>query len=136
SFNFNSNQLAHAVSSALGVDYRKAEEIKNKEGLISSRPDLTKTLYLLIDPLLMEIKNISAEFLQTDNKEVQEVYITGGTANLPGLKEYFAESLAKPVYVPNCFADILYPPILEETLKTMKSSYSVAVGAALGGLET
>jgi len=136
SFNFNSNQLVHAVSSALGIGYTEAEEIKNKEGLASGRPDVVKTLYILIDPLLLEIKNVMAEFFQAEKKEIEEIYLTGGTANLPGLKEYFAESLKKTVVVPNCFSDLLYPPILEENLKKMSSGFSVAVGVALGGLET
>lgn len=136
SFNFNSNQLSRAISSALGVGYNEAEEIKNKEGIASPKKDIAETLHPLIDPLLAEIKSISAEFFQTEQKQIEEVYLTGGTANLPGLKEYFAGSLKKSVYVPNCFSGFLYPPILETTLKEMSPSFSVAVGVALGGLET
>ena len=134
SFNFYSGQLSKAVSSALGIGLEKAEEIKNKEGLISSRPGVPETLYLLIDPLIAQIKNISAEFFQAEQKQVEEIYLTGGTANLPGLKEYFAESLKKSVYVPNCFSDFLYPPVLDQELKEMSPRFSVAVGAALAGL--
>lgn len=134
SFNFYTGQLSGAVSSALGMGLEKAEEIKNKEGIISSRPGVSETLYLLIDPLLAQIKNISAEFFQSEQKQVEEIYLTGGTANLPGLKEYFAESLKKNVYVPNCFSDFLYPPILDQELKEMSPRFSVAVGAALAGL--
>ncbi len=136
SFNFNSSQLAYVVASTMGISQQEAEEIKNKEGLLSTSQELTKTLYLLIEPLLIEIKNVSAEYLQSERKEVEEIYLTGGMANLPGLKEYVAESLKKNVYAPNCFSEFLYPPILEDTLKKMSSSFSVSVGVALGGLET
>lgn len=135
SFNFRGSQLSKAVSSALEIELDKAEEIKNKEGILSSRPDVAETLYLLINPLLAEIKSISGEFLQSEQKDVEEIYLTGGAANLPGLKEYFAESLKKDVYIPNCFSDFLYPPILEETVKEISPRFSVAIGAALGGLE-
>lgn len=135
SFNFYSSQLSKAVASALGVPEREAEAIKNKEGIISSRHGVSETLYLLIDPLLSKVRSISAEFLQTEKKQVEEIYLTGGTAHLPGLKEYFEESLDKKAYVPNCFSDLLYPPILEKTLRDMSPSYSVAVGVALSGLE-
>ena len=50
-------------------------------------------------------------------KEVDEIYLTGGTSALPGLKEYFAEVLKKKVEIPNCFSEFLYPPILEKTLE-------------------
>ncbi len=136
SFDFNSSQLSRVVSSALGVGYEQAEDIKTKEGLMYFRNDIVRNLYLLIDPLLIEIKSISAEFFQSDKKQIEEIYLTGGTANLPGLKEYFTESLKKDVFVPNCFAEFLYPPILEETLRKMSPNFSAAVGVALGGLET
>lgn len=136
SFNFYSSKLASAVASALGITQQEAEHIKNTEGILSKRQGVSETLYLLIDPLLREVQGISAEFAQAERKPVEEMYIIGGTANLPGLKEYFAESLQKPVHVPNCFADLLYPPILEETLKDMSPGFAVSVGAALGGIES
>ena len=136
SFNFYSNQLSRAVASALGVCDAEAEEIKKKEGLVSSRQALSETLHLLVDPLVAKLRSISAEFSQSEKKEIEEVYITGGTANLPGLKEYFQDQLGKKTSVPNCFSDLLYPPILDTTLRQMSPSFSVAVGAALSGLET
>lgn len=136
SSNFYSSQLSKAVSSALGVQVSEAEIIKNKEGITSVKQGVAQTLHLLIDPLLVEVKGILAEFYQQEQKEVREIYITGGTANLPGLREYFAEYLGKTTLVPNCFADFLYPPILEESLREMNPGFSVAVGAALGGLQT
>jgi Tfp pilus assembly PilM family ATPase len=85
---------------------------------------------------LLEIKKILSDFYIQTEKDVDEIYLTGGTSNLPGLKEYFAEVLKKKIEIPNCFSNILYPPILSKKLEEMAPSFSVAVGAALGGLET
>jgi len=93
-------------------------------------------LYLLIDPLIVEVKKVISDFYMQEGKEVSEIYLTGGTSNLPGLKEYLAEVLKKKVHIPNCFSDFLYPPILGKTLETLSPSFSVATGVALGGLET
>ena len=90
---------------------------------------------MLVQPLITEIQSVSAEFLQSDQKQVQEIYLTGGTANLPGLKDYVAENLKKNVVVPNCFSDFLYPPVLDESLREMSPRFSVAIGVALAGLE-
>jgi len=136
SVNFAGSQLTYGVSSALGLEHNKAEELKNKEGLVSSKEEISKTLYLLIDPLIIEVKNILADFYQQEGKEVDEIYLTGGTSSLPGLKEYFAEVLKKKASIPNCFSDFLYPPILGKMLEKMAPSFSVAAGVALGGLET
>ncbi len=136
SFDFAGSQLTYSISSALGLGHVEAEELKNKEGLTSSKEEISKTLYLLIDPLLIEVKKILSDFYQQEGKEVGAIYLTGGTSNLPGLKEYFAEVLKKKVEIPNCFSELLYPPILGETLEKMAPSFSVATGVALGGLET
>ena len=114
----------------------EAEELKNKEGLTSSKEEISKTLYLLIDPLMIEVKKILSDFYQEEGKDVNTIYLTGGTSGLPGLKEYFAEVLKKKVEIPNCFSELLYPPILGKTLEKMAPSFSVAMGVALGGLET
>lgn len=136
SFDFASgNQLTHAISSSLGKEYVEAEEIKKAKGLLSPEKNVNEILYLLVDPLLLEVKKICLEFAQAEGKEVEEIYITGGTANLPGLKEYFAAVFKKKIEVPNCFTDFLYPPILGNSLAEMAPRFSVAVGVALQGLE-
>jgi len=136
SFEFAGSQLTHAVSSTLGLGVVEAEEIKRQQGLLNSQENVAKTLYLLIDPLLLEVKKILSDFYIQSEADVDEIYLTGGTSNLPGLKEYFSEVLKKKVEIPNCFSDILYPPILGQDLEDMAPSFSVATGAALGGLET
>jgi len=136
SFEFAGSQLTYAVSSALGLGHAQAEELKNAEGLTSSKEQISKILYLLVDPLIVEIKKILFDFYLQTGKEVDVVYLTGGTSALPGLKEYCAEILKKKVEVPNCFSEFLYPPILGKTIEKMAPSFSVATGVALGGLET
>jgi len=136
SFDFAGSQLTYSIASALGLGHVEAEELKNREGLISAKEEISKTLYLLIDPLVIEVKKVLSDFYLQEGKEIDAVYLTGGTSGLPGLKEYFAEVLKKKVEVPNCFSELLYPPILGETLEKMAPSFSVATGVALGGLET
>ena len=136
SFDFAGSQLTYSISSALGLGHAQAEEIKSKEGLTSSKEEISKILYLLVDPLIIEVKKILADFYQQEEKDVDAIYLTGGTSNLPGLKEYFSEIFKKRVEIPNCFSELLYPPILGDTLKKMAPRFSVATGVAMGGLET
>lgn len=136
SFDFAGSQLTHALTTSFGLAYNEAELLKNKEGLVSSQQNVAKILYLLIDPLLLEVKKVLANYNIKEKKEVDAIYLTGGTSSLPGLKEYFKEVLKKNVEIPNCFDDLLSPPILGKTLEKMSPAFSVATGAALGGLET
>jgi len=136
SFDFAGSQLTYSIASSLGLGHTEAEELKNKEGLTSSKEEISKVLYLLIDPLIIEVKKVLSDFYIQGGKDVDVIYLTGGTSSLPGLREYFAEVFKKRVEIPNCFSELLYPPILEKTLGQMAPSFSVATGVALGGLET
>ena len=59
----------------------------NKEQLPENLVFEGQKLESLFEPLFTEIKNISNEFYQSEQKEIEELYLTGGRANLPGLKE-------------------------------------------------
>lgn len=136
SIDFSASQLTYAVSSALGLGHAQAEELKNRQGLSGPNQSISKTLHLLINPLLLEVRKILYEFQQEEGIDGDIIYLTGGTALLPGLREYLQEALKKKVEIPNCFSDLLSPPILGETLESIAPSFSVATGVALGGLET
>ncbi|MBZ9578320.1 type IV pilus assembly protein PilM [Patescibacteria group bacterium] len=151
SFDVAGNELTQVLAKALNVDYLTAENLKKIHGLkflVSGVPPIEKNqeiplmtkkvgeiLRPLIDLILTETKKTSRSFYQTKGKKVQKVIIAGGSALLPGLKEYFFKSLKQEVEIANPFSDILYSPILEETLKKMGPSYAIAVGMALRGLE-
>ncbi len=134
SIDFAGSQLTHAISSALGMGHLEAEKFKSAQGILPSNENISKTLYLLVDPLLIEIRKILIDFQQEEGVDVKTIYLTGGTAALPGLKEYMQDSLKKKVEIPNCFSELLHPPILGKNLQELAPSFSVATGVALGGL--
>ena len=151
SFDVAGNELTQVLAKALNIDYSEAENLKKTHGLKSliSGPSTVKKnqeiplitkkvgeiLRPLIDLILTETKRTSQNFYQAKGKKVQRIIISGGSALLPGLKEYFSQALKKEVEIANPFSNILYPPILEGTLKKMGPSYAIAVGMALRGLE-
>ncbi len=142
SFDTSGDDFTSMVAQSLNIDFAKAEQIKRQYGI---RPltaeegqnvqNIRSILLPLIDVILREVQGICNTFYQQEKKEIQKVIIAGGTALLPGLKEYFKETLNKEVEIANPFTNIFYPPILEEKLKEMGPGYSIAVGTALRGLE-
>lgn len=139
SFDMSGNELTEVVSESLSIDRQKAEITKQKYGILpatSSSEKTTKEILMpLIDMILREIGRILNNFESKKTKEIKKVILAGGTALLPGLKEYFAESLKKEIEIVNPFSNIFYPPILEETTKGMGPSYAIAIGSALRGLD-
>ncbi len=142
SFDMAGNEFTKTISSGLNLDYLEAENLKKKYGILGQPPDqagagqgIRQILLPLIDVLLREIEETFSNFYQKGGKEIQKVIMAGGTALLPGLKEYFQDYLKKEVEIANPFSGIFCPPILEKKLKEMGPAYAVAVGTALRGLE-
>jgi len=61
--------------------------------------------------------------------------LTGGSALLPGLKEYCQSSLNLKTEIGNPFSGIVFPPSLAEILEEMGPLYAVSVGMALRELK-
>ncbi len=141
SFDMSGNELTKVISKGLGVDYKTAENLKEKYGIISTisqeapASEVREILLPLVDVILKEIEKISQNFYQIEGKEIQKIILAGASALLPGLKEYFQNHFKKEIEITNPFSNLFCPPILEKTLKEMGSSYAIAVGMALRGLE-
>lgn len=111
-----------------------SQHIQFDSQLLSQVYFLNEELYPLLDPLLAEVDRISLNFLEREQRSIEEIYLSGGLANLPGLKEYIAAHTHKEVYIRNCFADFSYPALLSPNLKEISPSFAVAIGAALVGV--
>lgn len=137
------NEMTQAISKSLGLDYKEAAKLKKKCGVspligeISETEDkkIAQAFLPSVDSILIEIQRIFHTFSLNEKKEVKKIILAGGSALLPGLKEYFSSVLKKEVEIINPFVNIFYPPILEKTLKELGPRYAIAVGAALRGLK-
>ncbi|MCH7605019.1 type IV pilus assembly protein PilM [Patescibacteria group bacterium] len=126
------NNLTQQMSKSLTIEYKAAEEEKHRTGIVASS-ESKRILAPFLDMIIEEIRRISLG--GKDASEIQKIVIGGGSARLPGLKEYFQKHIGKKVEIIDPFKDIFYPPILEKTLQKVGPSYAVAIGAALRGLE-
>lgn len=140
SFDMGGNEFTEVISKGLSVDYREAETLEKKYGILSlggggKEKDVGQILLPLIDVILREVERIFYNFSIKNEKKIQKIILAGGLALLPGLKEYFGANLKKEIEIANPFHNIFYPPVLEGTLKEMGPGYAVAVGMALRGLE-
>ncbi len=142
SFNIASNELTERLARSLNIKYNEAEELKKTYGLNvidngskDASRNVRRILIPSIDLILEEIKKAFRTFYKEEGEEITKVVLTGGSAFLPGLKEYFSTELKKPVIISNPFDKLSCPPVLQKVLAKKGSSYAVAVGLALKGLE-
>jgi type IV pilus assembly protein PilM len=138
SFNISGNNLTEILSRSLGTNYEKAEELKKALGLTllkGPERNIREILLPLIDAILSETKKIFQNLYQQEGKEIEKIVLAGGTAWLPGLKEYFFSELKKEVEIANPFSGMSFSPVLEGTLKEMGPAWAIAVGLTERGLE-
>lgn len=135
SFNIAGNELTERLAKSLNIDYNKAREMRDKQGLDSSNETMKRVLTPLIDSILEDIKKVFRTYYKNEGKEIGKVVLTGGLALLPGLKKYFNQDLKKEIVIADPFSNVSYPPILKDTLRQKGPSYAVVVGLTLKGLK-
>ncbi|HOK00838.1 MAG TPA: type IV pilus assembly protein PilM [Candidatus Pacearchaeota archaeon] len=138
SFNIGSNDLTERLVKSLNISYNEAEEIKKFYGLLPDKEldiSIKDILLPLIDVIINEAKKVFREYFKQEGKEIEKIILGGGSALLPGLKEYFLNETKKETEIANPFLSVAYNPILGDILKKNGPSYAVAVGLSLKGFE-
>jgi type IV pilus assembly protein PilM len=128
---FSGNILTTQISRSLNVSLEEAEDLKTRFGLTERPEDLKSIMLPLINNFIDKVKRILEEYSrEADKGSVEQIILTGGGANLLGLKEYLTSEILSEVKISNPFGDIFYPSVLEDKLEEMGASFSVAIGAA------
>ncbi|HSW65603.1 MAG TPA: type IV pilus assembly protein PilM [Bacillota bacterium] len=88
------------IARQLGVEHREAHFIKTKYGLTKSltQQDAVNALQPALEQLQQEIKRILRYYSERVNnqRQIQQIVIMGGGANMPGLSEYLTDTLRLP----------------------------------------
>ncbi|MEK7512595.1 MAG: pilus assembly protein PilM [Patescibacteria group bacterium] len=124
--------LSQAVARTFGVSLWRAEELKRRRGLIGSATeyDLSTSLAPFLDVIIQECVRAKVNYEKTATGTVDELMLVGGTANLPGIRDYFAAQMHLAVQTPSPLAAIRYPGALEPTIRVLGNELPVALGLA------
>jgi len=136
SFDISSNSLNQALVSSLNVSWQEAERMKQDFGLNPDKQSVLLALRPPIDSIFKEVEDVCHRFYQSSGKKVEDIIFIGGAACIFGLEEYFKVFLKKKIKVSNPFrvSNISYPPLLENRLDEIGSSFAIALGLALRGV--
>jgi type IV pilus assembly protein PilM len=124
------NDFTESIARRLGVDQVEAAEMKvNPEGREES---IEESILPVLDDLGNEI-HLSFDYFENQfDHEVDEVYISGGSAGLPGLKTSFERIFDRRIYFwdPTENLEIRSERIDVQELKDHKGQLAIAVGLA------
>lgn len=134
---FGGLQITKAIQEKLRVSFEEAEEWKRDQGSISQSSDLSPAVKEILDNVLHEIQYLfqmyrrQFQFDGVASNTIEKIVLTGGSAFVPGLPEYLAESLNVPVHLGDPWARVVYPEDLQMMLGELGPSMAVAVGLAM-----
>jgi type IV pilus assembly protein PilM len=82
-----------------------------------------------------EFAQVLREYEAKSGVSLSTVYVSGGGAMFPGIENVVQDILGRPVVKAHPFAKVSYPAFLQDTIKEIGPTFSVALGAALRAFE-
>lgn len=125
--------ITRAISSDLGISSTQAEELKKTYGIDNSTLDgqIGNALKPILEAIVADIKRTILTYREKNQgTTISKVILSGGTALLPGINAFFANSLGLSVSVGNTFTLFQIGNVPEEIVAEAPS-YNVVVGLAL-----
>lgn len=130
--------ITKAISANLNIGIERAEQFKYDMGVSSAGSDpsiIPKTITETISPIVNEIKYTLNLFETKNNKKIEKIIFSGGSAMLIDFADYLSKAINKKVIIGNPWSRISYPAELKPTLDEIGPRMSIAIGLALRQLE-
>lgn len=125
-----------AISRSLSIPFDEAEKIKKENGITGTAQEAIKEIISVhLDYIFSEVRRVVVNYQKKYNKNISNVYLIGGGANLKGLAEESELNLQIPVAIGHPFGKVDYPAFLENVLRSVGPEFTVAVGLALRELQ-
>ncbi|MBI65085.1 MAG: hypothetical protein CMG64_02170 [Candidatus Marinimicrobia bacterium] len=133
------NYFTEGIMRTLNVDYKTAEEMKFEKGIdvVEDKEETSSDIGIALEKktvfndLTDEIRKTLRYYMKNNNQSFfNNFYLSGGSANLPGLQDFIASNLNVNVEILNPINNIKSNKKIDNV-----SEYSTALGLALRGLE-
>ncbi|MBI3459303.1 type IV pilus assembly protein PilM [Candidatus Azambacteria bacterium] len=130
--------ITEMITNSLGLEKKRAEELKIKEGIIGKEgeKEISKILDPLINFVISEVERVIDIYSKKSGHVIIKIILLGGSANIKGLAERFSDNLKIETIVADPFSKTYYVDSLDSILKEIGPSFSVAVGLAMKELIT
>lgn len=129
-------EMTKNLAKALNVNFERAEEIKRTSGLVdNTNPVVGKTLKQDLERGFREMHQVIERHSKNEQFSIDTIVLTGGGALTRGIDGYAQDLFQSTVRKAKPFSKANAPAFLEDTLKNVGPLFSVAIGAALRGLD-
>lgn len=124
------------IASMLNIGF-EAAEIKKREAdsKASDYADVKRAHNSNYDRAFRELGQVMQEYEEKNAIKLETVYLSGGGALFPGIDTILHDNLNREVLKTNAFSKVAYPAFMQDTMKEISPSFTVALGAALRAFE-
>ncbi|MDD4332796.1 MAG: type IV pilus assembly protein PilM [Patescibacteria group bacterium] len=130
--------ITNAISKNLNIGLERAEQFKYDLGIsIGERKQevIPQTIIEAISPIINEIKHMLNLFESKHNEKVEKIVLSGGSAILLNLPEYFSKIFNLNTIVGDPWSRVSCPIDLKPVLDEVAPRLAVAIGLAMRGQE-
>lgn len=129
--------VTRAISTNLNINLERAEQFKQDLALDLETADnsLPQIVEKALSSILNEIKYTLNLYQEQNNKKVEKIILTGGSALLGHLPGYLSRVLNINTYLGDPWARVIYPVELKPILDRLGARFAVAVGLAMRDIE-
>jgi len=127
--------ITQAISKSLNVTPERAEQFKRDIGISMGvnvqGKGIPKVITDSLSPIVNEVKYVFDLYQNQGNSSVEKIVLSGGSAFLPNLSDYFTEIFNKPTIIGNPWDRVVYPEELKPVLDEVGTRLAVAIGLAM-----
>lgn len=130
---FAGGSLTQTIASGLNIRVRRAEDLKKLRGLkgAGGEFELSTLMLPILDVIIGEAQRVRNNYEKGYNERVEQIVVTGGTANLLGIVPYIQDQMGLPTTKANPFSQIHYPSSMEPLVGELGPELAVAVGLGI-----
>jgi type IV pilus assembly protein PilM len=129
------HQYTDAIQKDLNLSFEQAEALKKGEQVEGASPEsLHPILQAVSENIAMEVQKTFDFFRATSQEDrIDQIYLSGGTAKIHGLRDLLADRFQAPVELLNPFLNVRYneKDFNPEFLEDIAPAAAIAVGLAV-----
>ncbi len=124
------------IASVLNIPFEDAEYAKQNTGRTESKfADIKRAHDSSYERAFREFNQVIREYEEKNSIKLNSVHLSGGGAMFPGTDALLQDILGRTVLRANSFSKVAYPAFMQDTIKEIGPSFTVALGAAIRSFE-
>lgn len=127
--------MTRTIAQAMNISLDRAEEMK-KSTQDFLNVSGSAIVFSALSIVIAEVGRIIQAYTdQEKEKKIERIILSGGSSRLTGLTSFFSQSLGVPVTLADPWKRIVVKDELQPFVAKLGSSFAVAIGLALGGID-